>query len=71
MSGVLAAAGAAGILAAAVILVDGRPGPAFGLLVRNALILVALRDVLGLAFLLFRVLGFVSARHGEAPLRTA
>src|SRR5678816_265059 len=67
MAGVLAAAGAAGLLAAAVVLVDGGPGPGLGLLVRNAFLFVAFRDVVGLAFLFVGVFGLVSARHGDSP----
>jgi hypothetical protein len=51
------------VLAAAVILVDGGPGPAFGLLLGDATLLVALGDVIRLAILLVGVLGLVSARH--------
>src|SRR5690606_5999394 len=51
MAGILAAAGA-GLLAAAIVLVDGGPGTAFGLLVAHALFLVAFLDMLGLALLL-------------------
>src|SRR5277367_1701756 len=46
-------------LAAAVILVDGRPGAPLGFLLRNATLLVALGDMVGLAFLLVGVFGFV------------
>src|SRR5690606_2786947 len=58
------AAGAAGLLAAALVLVDGGPGAAFGLFLLHAALLVAFLDVLGLAFLLRRVFGLVALRHG-------
>src|SRR5262249_37492471 len=51
-------------LAAAALLVDRRPGARRGLALIDASRLVALLDVLGLAFLLGRVLGLVTARHG-------
>ena len=67
VAGALAAAGAAGLLAAAVVLVDGCPGPALGLLLGHAALLVAFGDVIGLAFLLVGVFGLVAARHGTTP----
>src|SRR5579862_5530546 len=50
-------------LAAAIILVDGRPGAAFGFFFGNATLLVAFRDMVGLAFLFVGVFGLVAARH--------
>src|SRR2546423_650077 len=58
----LAPAGA-GLLAAARLLVDRRPGPALRLPLGDAPALVALLDVLGLALLLVRVLGLVAPWH--------
>ena len=52
MAGRLAAARPAGLLAAAIIFVDGCPGPALGLLLRNPALLVALGYMVGLALLL-------------------
>ena len=46
MAGRLAAAGPVGLLAAAVIFVDGCPGPALGLLRWNPTLLVALGSAL-------------------------
>jgi hypothetical protein len=42
MAGRLAAARPAGLLAAAIIFVDGCPGPTLGLLLRNSTLLIAL-----------------------------
>jgi hypothetical protein len=47
----LAAAARAALLAAAALLVDGRPRPALGFLLLHPALLVAFLDVLGLAFL--------------------
>src|SRR5690348_15902091 len=63
MAGVLAAAGPTGLLAAAVVLVHGRPGPALGLLVGDAALLVALGDMIGLALLLVGVFRLVATGH--------
>src|SRR5436190_21748940 len=52
---------AAGLLAAAVVLVDRRPGPAFGLLLGDSLLLVAFGDLVGRARLL---VGVFAAWHG-------
>jgi hypothetical protein len=52
MAGRLAAARPAGLLAAAIIFVDGCPGPALGLLLRNSTLLIALGYMVGLALLL-------------------
>src|SRR4051794_6008088 len=57
------AATRAGFLAAPVVLVDGRPGAALGLLLGDAALLVALGDMVGLPLLLVGVFGFVAARH--------
>src|SRR5690606_38059860 len=54
---------AAAILAAAILLVDGRPGDAFGVLGRAPLRLLAVLDVLGLPLLLAGVTRLVSAWH--------
>src|SRR5665213_1181797 len=62
MAGVGAAA-RAGFLAAAVVFVDGRPSAPFGLLFRDATLFVAPGDMVGLAFLLVGVFGFVAPRH--------
>lgn len=48
----MAAPAGAGLVAAAAFLVDGRPGAAFGFFLRDAAVLVAHFDVLGLALLL-------------------
>src|SRR5436190_22396399 len=53
-------AAATALLAAVVAGVDRRPGPAFGFLRGRAPFLVAFFDVLGLALLFVRVLGFVT-----------
>jgi hypothetical protein len=52
MAGRLAAARPAGLLAAAIIFVDGCPSPALGLVLRNPTLLVALGYMVGLALLL-------------------
>jgi hypothetical protein len=54
---------AASFLAAAIILVDGRPRPALRLLIGNTASLVAFRDVIGLSFLFVGIFRFVSAWH--------
>src|SRR6185437_6104700 len=59
----LLAAPRAAFPAPAALLVDGRPGAPLGLLVGDHAFLVALGDMVGLAFLLVRVLRFVAARH--------
>src|SRR5437868_5052932 len=59
----LAAAGAR-LLAAPGLLVHRRPGARLGLVVGHAAGLVALLDVLGLAFLLVRIGRLVTAGHG-------
>ena len=51
-------------------LVDGRPGPALGLLLRYAAGLVALFYVLSLSLFLVGVFGFVSAWHFALLLET-
>src|SRR5690606_31671783 len=53
----------AGLLAAAIVLVDGGPGAALGLLVGNAAILVAFLDMLGLALLLVGIGTLVALGH--------
>lgn len=60
---VLVAAAGTGFVAAAAFLVDSRPGTPFGFLLGDAAILVALLDMLGLAFLLVGIVGFVTFRH--------
>jgi hypothetical protein len=54
-----------GLLAAAIIFVDGCPGPAFGLLLRNPTLLVAFGYMVGLALLLV----FVAAGHDNPPVQ--
>jgi hypothetical protein len=54
---------AAGLFAAFVDLVDGRPGPAFGLAAREAALLITFLDVLGLTFFLVGIFRFVAAGH--------
>src|SRR5688572_2775067 len=61
---------AAGLLPAVVDLVHRRPGAALGLVVGHAAALVALLDVLGLAFLLVGILRLVSTWHGKPPRLT-
>src|ERR1700710_3109310 len=56
------AAGTAFITAAA-FLVHRCPGPAFGLLIGHAAMLVAFRDMLGFAVLLVGVFGFIALWH--------
>jgi hypothetical protein len=63
MAGGVAATRAA-LVAAAVFLVHGRPGPALGLGFRNAARFVAFGDVVRLALLLVRVFRLVAAGHG-------
>src|SRR6478609_2326338 len=63
-SAVVRAAGT-GLLAAVVLLVDGRPGDPFGVLAGLAFLLLAALDVAGLALLLVAVAGFVTAWHGS------
>src|SRR5579863_10646122 len=65
MAGGLAAARAAGFLAAAVVLVDRGPGAALGLFLRYALVFVAFGNVVRLTLLLVGVFGFVAAGHGN------
>jgi hypothetical protein len=67
MTGHLALSGPACLLAAPVILVHGRPGPALGLLFRNAALFVTLGDMFGLAILLVGVFRFVAAGMLETP----
>lgn len=64
VSGMFALAGATGLLTAAVIFVDGRPGTALGFIFGNAAVFVAFGDVVGFAILLVSVLGFVTTGHG-------
>jgi hypothetical protein len=64
----LSPAGAA-LVAAAAFLVDGRPGPPLGLMLRHAALFVAVGDMIGLAFLLVGVFRFVAARHSAPPVR--
>src|SRR5262245_29142767 len=51
------------LVAAAFLLVDGRPGAPLGFLLADAALLVAFLDVLRLALLAVGVLRFVAARH--------
>jgi hypothetical protein len=44
-------------------LVDGCPGAAFGLALRNAALLISFLDIHGLALLLVGVAGLVAAGH--------
>jgi hypothetical protein len=53
------AAAGSRLLAAARLLVDGRPGATLGFLVAGPALLVALLDMLGLALLLVRVAALV------------
>src|SRR5690606_38961249 len=55
---------AAGLLAAAVLLVDGGPGDALGVFPGTAFLALAFLDVLGLALLLVGIGRLVSAWHG-------
>src|SRR5208282_4475628 len=56
------------LLAAAALLVDGRPGPPFCFFLGNAPRFVALGNMIGLALLLVGVFGFISTRHNDTPL---
>jgi hypothetical protein len=67
MAGFLAAAGASGFLPAAVVLVDGGPGPPFRFLLGKAALLVAFSFVISLALLLGGVFRFVAAGHRIPP----
>jgi len=71
MAGMDASTRAAGRLAAAVVFVDGGPGASLGFLFGDAAPLVALGDVVGLAFLLVGVFRFVAARHAALPGQAA
>jgi hypothetical protein len=62
VTGILAAAGA-GFLAAAIVLVDGGPGAAFGFLFGYATILLAFGYVVSLALLLVGISGFIPSGH--------
>src|SRR5690606_35746906 len=64
-------ASAAGLLAAAVLLVDGGPGDALGGFLRASFLAFAAFDVRCLALLLVGVGGFVAAWHGRAPVGRA
>src|SRR5690606_21897575 len=57
----------AGILAATILFVDCGPGNPLRILLALAFLLLALLDVLGLAFLLVGIAGLVTARHDESP----
>src|SRR6185312_14623085 len=59
------AASGAGLLAAMSLGIDRRPGAALGLLFRDATVLIAFGDMIGLAFLLIGVFRFVAAGHGS------
>jgi hypothetical protein len=63
MAGMRALARAALALAAAVVLVHRRPGPALGLFLVDSALFIGLGDVPRLAVLLLRVFRFVAARH--------
>src|ERR1700754_1976213 len=63
VAGVLAAAGTAFLLGAAIVLVEFGRGPPLGLFFRHAAVLVALVNVVGLAFLLVGIFGFVATGH--------
>src|SRR6266478_7689678 len=65
--GVGNAATRAALVAAAGLLVDGRPCAPLGFLLADAAMLVSFLDVFGLAFLLVGVAGFIAARHGCLP----
>lgn len=69
LAGVLALARSTGLHTAAIVLVDGRPGTALRLLFRDAAILIAFGDVIGLAFLLVGVFGFVTTGMAMLLLR--
>jgi len=56
-------AGAARLLAAAIILVHRRPGAPFGLLPGDAALLIALGDMVGLALLLVGIFTFIASGH--------
>jgi hypothetical protein len=58
------------LLAATRDLVLGGPSAAFGFLLADALLLVAILDVLDLAFLLVGVRRFITLRHDDSPLNT-
>jgi hypothetical protein len=62
----LAVTAAAGLLAAAVDLVDGCPGAPFSFVGGEAAFLVAFLDMLSLAFLVVGVFALVAARHGTS-----
>src|SRR5690606_1154958 len=67
--GVFLAAARARLVAAAALLVDGRPRAGLGGFLRSSAFLVAFGDVLGLALLLVGVLVLVSSGHLATPLR--
>jgi len=64
MAVALALSGSARPLAAAIVFIDGCPGSPLCLFLRYSPILIAFSDVIGLAFLLVRVFGFIATRHG-------
>lgn len=56
------------LFAAMADLINGRPSPAFGLIIGNAAFFVAFLDVLGHAFLFVSVFVFVASRHNVTSL---
>jgi hypothetical protein len=67
MSGTAASTRSAWFFAAAVILIDGGPGPPLGFFLRNPPLLITFGDVIGLALLLVGVFRFATTRHGIPP----
>jgi hypothetical protein len=58
----------AAFLATVSFFIHRSPSTSFGLVVRNAALLVAFLDVLGHSLLLAAVAGFISTRHCDLPL---
>ena len=63
-----ASAGTAGFFTAVIARVNGCPGATFGFLFGHTALAVALFNMLGLAFLLARIFGFIAARHFTSPI---
>ena len=56
---------ATGLLSAAIVFIDSGPGPALGFFLSDASLLVALSNMVGLAFLFICVFGFVATGYEQ------
>ena len=63
-----AASRSAGLIATAVVLINGRPSPALRFFLVDAALLVTLCDMIGFAFLFVGIFGFVAAWHSQTLL---